>query len=391
MSSQESPVPKFRRHATGQAFVQLNGRRIYLGRFDRPESREKYHRLIAEWLSNGRCLPHDDDDLTIIELVEQYWQHLLGYYVRPDGSRTSEPGAIRLALRPVRELYGRTPAADFGPRALRAVRHAMIEAGWRRKSINTQISRVKRMFRWAAEHELLPGSVWHALSAVGGLRRGRSAAKESEPVRPVSAAHIEGIRIAVSAQVWAMIEVQRLSGMRAGEVTIMRPADIDRTGDVWLYRPSDHKTAHHGHERVVCLGPKAQNVLKPFLFRAADAYCFSPAEAEADRRRRIHAERRTPLSCGNRPGTNRRKRPRKQPGERYTTQSYGRAIAEGCRKSGVPHWTSHQLRHTAATDLRRAFGLDAARVVLGHRSPAVTDIYAEIDLAKAVDAMLKMG
>ena len=50
-------TPSFRHHkATGQGFVELNGRRIYLGRFDRPETRQRYHQLVAEWIANGRQL-----------------------------------------------------------------------------------------------------------------------------------------------------------------------------------------------------------------------------------------------------------------------------------------------------------------------------------------------
>jgi integrase len=54
-------------------------------------------------------------------------------------------------------------------------------------------------------------------------------------------------------------------------------------------------------------------------------------------------------------------------------------------------WHPHQLRHNAATKLRREYGLDAARAVLGHRSPAVTEVYAEVDAAKAVEAMERIG
>jgi len=48
-------IPKYRLHTTtGRAVVTTGGREIYLGRYDSPESREKYNRLIAEWLANGR-------------------------------------------------------------------------------------------------------------------------------------------------------------------------------------------------------------------------------------------------------------------------------------------------------------------------------------------------
>ena len=32
-----------------------------------------------------------------------------------------------------------------------------------------------------------------------------------------------------------MIELQRLTGMRPGEVVIMRTCDLERSGDVWAY------------------------------------------------------------------------------------------------------------------------------------------------------------
>ena len=57
----------------------------------------------------------------------------------------------------------------------------------------------------------------------------------------------------------------------------------------------------------------------------------------------------------------------------------------------IPSWHPHQLRHNAGTALRRQFGLDVARAVLGHSTPDVTEIYAELDEAKARDAMERMG
>ena len=79
---------------------------------------------------------------------------------------------------------------------------------------------------------------------------------------------------------------------------------MDDDAGVWTIEPTEHKTAHHGHRRTIYLGPKAQTVVQPFLSdRAVDAYLFSPAEAEAERRAAAHASRKTPLSCGNGAGT----------------------------------------------------------------------------------------
>lgn len=283
------------------------------------------------------------------------------------------------------------PAAKFGPRALRIVRQKMIEAGLCRRNINCRIGRIKRVFRWAASEELIPGEVYHALLSVEGLRRGRCEAKESQPVRPVPDAHVEAIKSFVSRQVWAMIELQRLTGARPGEIAILRPIDVDMTGKIWVFTPSRHKTALHGHERRIYIGPRAQEVLRLFLHRRVDAYCFSPAEADAERREALHQERQTPLSCGNAPGTNRKANPQRKPGDVYTVSAYRTAIVRACKRAGVPEWHPHQLRHAAATLLRREFGLETARVILGHRSAAVTTMYAEADQQKAVEAMTRVG
>jgi hypothetical protein len=103
-----------------------------------------------------------------------------------------------------------------------------------------------------------------------------------------------------------MVELQLVTGMRPGEVIAMRPRDIDRTTRPWQYKPAHHKTLHHGHDRVVFLGKKAQAIITPYLLRPEDKPLFSPAEAEKQRREAIHEQRvqtnSTPLSCGNIPG-----------------------------------------------------------------------------------------
>ena len=87
----------------------------------------------------------------------------------------------------------------------------------------------------------------------------------------------------------------------------------------------------------------------------------------------------------------RRPKPRKQPGDHYTSTSYCYAIHKACRAAGVPVWGPNRLRHNAATFLRKEFGLEAARVILGHTSAAVTEIYAEIDRKKAAEIMGVVG
>jgi integrase len=376
-------TPSYRLHKpTGQAVVTLSGRDIYLGRYDTPQSRAEYDRTVAEWLINGRRLTRQSD-LTVAELIVEYIKHVDARYT------SSEPGKIRLALRPVRELYGMTPAREFGPLALKAVRRTFVEADLVRTQINKRTRRIVQMFRWAVAEELIPPTVLQALKAVEGLRRGRGDVREGESVKPVPDGLVDAVKSYVSRQVWAMIELQRLTGMRPGEVCQMRTCDVNTQGRIWEYRPESHKTEHHGKSRIIFIGPQAQAVLKPWLRTELAAYLFQPCEAMQERRAKMREDRKSPVQPSQR---NRRKvRPRKTPGERYDTTSYRRAIVYACDKAGIDPWHPHQLRHSAATRLRREFGLDVARAVLGHSTPVVTEVYAELDATKASEAMGKIG
>jgi integrase len=246
------------------------------------------------------------------------------------------------------------------------------------------------MFKWAVENELVPPSVLQALKAVNGLRRGRTGARESAPVRPVPDAFVDAVRPHVPRQVWAMIELQRLTGMRPGEVLTMRTKDLDTARSVWTYTPSTHKAEHHDRTRTVYLGPKAQEVLRPWLRTDLGGYLFSPKEAMEERWAGQRRDRKTRLTPSQRART-RKAAPNKTPGERYTPDSYRQCIQKACRKAGVPAWHPHQLRHNAATKIRREHGIEVARILLGHSTAFTTEIYAEVDRAKAVRVMADIG
>jgi integrase len=265
----------------------------------------------------------------------------------------------------------------------------MIDSGLCRNTINQRIGRIVHVFKWAASEELVPASVHQALKTVSGLQKGRTEARESEPVKPVPEAYVEAIRPFVSRQVWAMIEIQRLTGMRPGEVCVMRTCDLDTSGKVWAYIPSDHKMQYRGRKRVIYIGPRAQGVLRLWLKTELTAYLFTTAEARAERYASMRERRKTPVQPSQ---INRRKvGARRRPGGHYTTRTYYHAIRNACKRADVPMWSPNQLRHLAGTWLRKEFGLDVARACLGHSSPVVTEVYAELDGAKAAEAMERVG
>jgi hypothetical protein len=197
-------TPSYRLHKpTGQAVVTLDGRD--LGKYGSVASRAEYDRLIAEWLANGRRLA-PGADATVSELMVGYIRHVDAYYVK-GGEPTSEAGLIRLSLRVLKRLYGHTPARDFGPLALKAVRQGFIDAGLCRNEVNRRTRHDVRFFKWAVENELVPPSVHHGLRAVSGLRKGRTEVRESEPVRPVPDAFVDAIRPHVARQVWTSLRM----------------------------------------------------------------------------------------------------------------------------------------------------------------------------------------
>jgi len=392
-------TPSYRQHkASGQAMVTLGGRDFYLGQYDTKASRSEYDWLIGEWLANGRQLPIADEisSITVVELINAYRKHIRVYYVK-NGRPSREQANILLAMKPLKRLYGRTPAVEFGPLALKTVRQSLIDNDNARNYINSNIGRIKRMFKWGVENELVPPNVYQGLQAVAGLRRGRGQARESEPVKPVPDAHVEATKHHVSRQVWAMIELQRLTGMRPGEVVIMRGCSLDMSGKLWEYWPAEHKTEHHDRQRVITLGPQAQTVVREFLKPDLSAYLFSPIEAEKERHTEQRQKRKTRVQPSQVKRAERSRRRAKQnqrkraPQDHYTVVSYGRAIYRACDLANCEKWHPNQLRHNCATRLRKEFGIEAARVVLGHSSAVVTEIYAEIDKTKAAAVMAKIG
>jgi integrase len=416
---QRRRIPSYRCYKPKNlGLVVLDGKQHYLGRYGSPESLAEYNRLIQEWLARTPDLPvvgPSPTQPTIDELILAFWRHAEGHYRKPDGSPSGELDNLRAALRPLRRLYGHTPAREFGPAGLRAVRAEMIAAGLGRTTVNARINRLRRVFKWAASVELISAAIVQALQTVPGLQRGRSQVKEPAGIRPVPVEQVEAALPFMPRPVAAMVRLQLLTGCRTGEVLTMRGCDL-RPGDpTWEYRPSSHKNAWRGQERVIPLGPKAQAIAKEFLKPDLDAYLFSPRDHVAElhaRRRASRRSRPTPSELGKRVADVGRGHAR-----RYDRRSYRQAIIRACDKA-FPHptlaviarkdltpeqreeirswrrahrWTPLQLRHAAATMIRAKYGLEAAQTILGHARADVTQVYAERDLSKAHAIMAEVG
>jgi integrase len=74
-----------------------------------------------------------------------------------------------------------------------------------------------------------------------------------------------------------------------------------------------------------------------------------------------------------------------------------KAIKEDAKKKEIekpvliPNWTPYQLRHTAATKVRKEMGYETAGATLGHTNMSATAIYAERNQGLADEAARRFG
>ncbi len=394
MPRPRNPIPTLRSHSSGQARVTIEGRDYLLGLSGSPEAEEAYRRIVAQWLAKDGPFAPAEGPVTITEILAGYWRHAERYYGYDLNPTRGDCFNLKSTIRILRDLFGSTQACDFGPRGLRTVQSEMIRKGWCRNLINQQCGRIKQMFRWAVSEELVAPTVWQALLACPGLRRGKTDAAESIPVKPVPLSDVEAAKKYLRPAVAGMVDFAVLTACRPNEVCQLRPCDLDRNNpDCWVFRPQTHKNQHRDQERPILIGPRAQAILSPFLEECGpEEYVFSPRREELRRnteRRSRRSTRLTPAAITRRAVSLSRVRRRAANG-RYTTASLRRAIDRACRQAGVPVFGPNRLRHTRATELR-GHGLDVVATILGHAKLETTQIYSERNLAAAMEVVASVG
>ncbi len=402
-------IPQIRRHKTHQrAYVSYDGgkRQKYFGvAGDWPSNKRKppahvlaeYDEWLGRYLAHGRTVPTEQvDRYTVNDVLLAYDKHAEAYYQPArDNSESCELDNLRYALKPLKELFGSTDADDFGALSFKLVRRSMIDRKWTRRHINGCCNKIVRLFRWAAEEEMIPAEVWYKLKAVKSLRENTPGVKEKPLPEGVLDQHVQAALPYMTRPVAAMVRLQLLTGMRPGEVVRMRGCDLKISDDGWEYKPGsdkgrngDHKTSHLGKQRIIALGPQAQELLRPWLKPDPTAYLFDPSESEEERHAERRAKRKTPMT----PSQRKRTRAKiKSWGRYYKPKIYARNIARACVLADVPVWSPNKLRHAVATMVEEKFGTEAARVVLGHSKVETTQLYIHRDKARAKEIAQQIG
>jgi integrase len=432
--------PQIRNH-NGYARVRWNGQDIHLGRYGSPEAQTKYTAIVRHWLEHHPAshaepaglpaTPEPDqpaidapiappsapqatsappeaveppEGITIVELCDRYIRFAERYYRLPDGSHTSGLHTARMAVKPLLRL-GDLAAADYGPKALRRLMEELEQEPSRHKdksgralpafrtTINAKVKAIWRIFKWAASEELLDVTVYQKLKTVQLLQMGRTIARESVSVKPVSNDVFEQTLKHLPSLPADILRCHALIGCRPGDICKIRPCEIikrDRPDGVWVWRVSDHKNSFRGQECLYPIGPQCQAILAPYLSRPSHEYCFQSAEGERLRNATRRQGRKSPMTPSHRARREKARR-KKQSVEHYTVAALRRAIKRVCERHGIPHWHPHQVRHKVCTDTRDEYGPEYAQARLAHKSIKVTEIYARVSFEKAAVVARERG
>ena len=356
------PIVKFGKN--GDFFVNFSGKKFYLGR-DEKEARKNYIQFLrtldeAETAGpaaqNGKR-KHVQVQELILDCLRKYGSH-------PKYQK------IKRAMQALRKLYGKAEADEFGRVKFQAVRKSLVEEQLAGSYVHALMRFVIWCFELGVENEKIPEGIPAALRAVRPLKRG-----EAKVNPPRMNARDEDILKALpffSKTIREMVVIQRLSGMRPSELFRLRPCDIEKDGEVWIYTPQKAKSDRFGKKRFVGLGKVEQNILAERIRNVRnDEPVFQPIHAVMERYGKRKLDGRSV----------------RQLRKMYTKDSYRRAVKRGlerAEKQGVKiqYWMPYQLRHSAATELSIQLGREAAGVMLGHASTDVTAGYDHSDREK---------
>jgi integrase len=352
-------VPKLCHHkASNLGYVTdpATGDEVYFGKWGTPECVAAYSSWVQQLQARRgevRSGTPPGTRVKVWQLLDDFLDHAEQHYQK-HGKPTTEVPIFRRLVRQLNERHGREWADEFTPTRLKAMRELFVSAGHARGYVNREVGRIRAIWRWGVEMELVPVTVYHTLLEVRDLQKGRSPAPEEKPVQPVPLELVGETLFHLDGLTGSLVRLHLFGCMRAQDVVRIRPCDIDRTQDPWLYRPAAFKTEHHdGAERKLWLGPACQEILACRLPGLAATDWLFPGKGKGRHSGRYQGH--------------------------LTTHGYAQRITRCCERNGLPHWCPAQLRHTALTEVRRRFGLEAAQLAAGHAHADVTQLYTARD------------
>lgn len=286
-----------------------------------------------------------DPNITITELVVAYMRFANTHYVK-NGKVTDEVACLKSAVEPLVGMFGTHAASAFGPLMLKAVRQQMVDSGRKcRTTINPHTNRIRRIFQWGVENQLIPVETWLSLKAVAHLKVGKTAARENKRREACDVAVYEAVRAEVKPVIRDIMDLIWRSAAQPCELLNLTSRQIDRSSsEQWIARIPGK------HPKEILFGPTCREILSQYLLADLDVPIF------------------------------RKKR-----------STVSNAMKRACERLGLPSITVMNLRHSAGDIIRASKGIDAAQRMLGHRTRLCTDKFTRPSIEAAIDAAADLG
>jgi integrase len=363
-------IPSYRLHKpTNQAVVTIRGRDVYLGKFGTPESKQRYKDEIAKMLDSKADVPiaKKGSRLTVSEAVRLFDSQTNQLNYR-------DKNHFAKAFEPLLDRWGEEPIASFGTARYDDLRQIYVSLNWNQTHINHQLRRVKRFLAWLVLREVYPAGKLMEIKLVKPLSR-YTLVRSPKKVVPVRDEVVTTTLPHCHLNTRGIVQFIWLTGCRPAEACMLHEDSIDYDGTItlrdgttitvkgiWVYTPPVHKNLHRGITRQILIGPKCQEIIRPYLqLSGRYDYAFPPER------------------CGDRTG------------RFLTSHGLHNSLKRAIGRAGTEHWTPYQLRHAAGTRFRRAADKDTAGVLLGHTDQSITARYAEEDWEKAAEVVRKVG
>ena len=379
------------------AYVNLGRKKLYLGVPGSAEANIKYMEIVGSRLAktstnvslasaqpslkteglhtSGSPKTESEECVRSVQgvslkiLFEEYAK-THGYISQPDMCRVERLPEI------LTSWYPGLKSTDIDRHLVEEFRRRLISHGYdkgdshftyHRTTVNKYVATIKTVLKWAKGLYYQPSMFESDIRDIKILRRGQSEAREPEKRRFLSYKEIEVIYSFLQQTYRDILVIQGLTGMRTGELTIMRWKDIDKKTEPWRYFPAHHKTSHLGHIREIPIFPPLYSILK--RYSREKNYIFNPRSILCER---YGWAKNTPSGVNTRLD---------RCNEHVSVASIDRAVHRACIKAIEANildesWTPYFLRHHAITNWI-LLGLSQQEVakLSGHHNIMTQQIY----------------
>lgn len=377
------PPKLCRNKAKNFAYVYVDRKQFYLGKWGAPETQAAYDRFVIDWAKANKIGEQVDPRSSQTLLLEMVCAFVEEFKARPVRSE-ADLNTYLLIMSRITELFPDYLADDFRIRDLEMLRDSFQQKGYDRRGkhrehartyLNKIVNRTKSIFTWGVSKEMVSSETANRLKFLPPLRKGRTTAPEPRGRHSVSDADFNAVSKFLPAYYQDIVELLRITGMRPSELTNMRVGAIDQTpkSKIWKYSPEHHKTESTGAARIISLGERAQKILAPHLKgREPEEFVFTPARAMESRWAIQRKNRKSPLQPSQ---VEREKKRAPNKTARFSPQLtprlIGKVVRRSCEKAIeegklTEAWTPYELRHTAITEIRIKYGAEAAQHFAGH-------------------------